>query len=72
MIDKRRVTDIIFMNKPDGDLTPLLLVNPEEERLKDFRWLQYLQPKDRYDIFNTPLPPKEEKEEEETSEISNH
>ncbi len=71
MIEKRRVTDIIFMNKPDGDLTPLLLVNPEEERLKDFRWLQYLQPKNRYDIFSTPPPPKEEKEEEEAIEIEN-
>ena len=70
MIEKRRVTDIIFINKPDGDLTPLFLVDPREERLKDFRWLKYLQPLDKYDIFNTPQPPKQEEEEDEASDNS--
>lgn len=57
MIDKRKIKDIIFMNKPDGELLPLFLVNPEEERLKDFRWLKYLQPLDKHDIFNEKHPP---------------
>jgi len=66
MIDKRKVTDIIFINKPDGELNPLFLADPEEARLKDFRWLQYMQPLNKYDIFKiTPEEPETTKPMEE-------
>ena len=66
MIDKRKVTDIVFINKPDGELNPLFLADPEEARLKDFRWLKYMQPLNKFDIFKeTKEPDPVEKEEEE-------
>ena len=66
MIDKRKVTDIVFINKPDGELNPLFLADPEEARLKDFRWLKYMQPLNKFDIFKeTQEPEPVEKEEEE-------
>ena len=66
MIDKRKVTDIVFINKPDGDLNPLFLADPEEARLKDFLWLKYMQPLNKFDIFKeTKEPDPVEKEEEE-------
>ena len=66
MIDKRKVTDIVFINKPDGELNPLFLADPEEARLKDFLWLKYMQPLNKFDIFKeTKEPDPVEKEEEE-------
>ena len=60
MIDKRKVTDIVFINKPDGELNPLFLADPEEARLK------YMQPLNKFDIFKeTKEPDPVEKEEEE-------
>ena len=40
--------------------------SPEEARLKDFRWLKYMQPLNKFDIFKeTKEPDPVEKEEEE-------
>ena len=67
-IKNRKVTDIIFINKPEGELNPLFLVDPEEARLKGFQWLKYLQPKDKHDIFNNPLPETKEPVKQEEKE----
>ena len=56
-ISQRRVTDITFINKPEGDMTPLFMAYPDDFKLKDFRWLKYRQPKDKHDIFNYPEAP---------------
>ena len=52
LISQRKVTDIKFYGKTDGQLNPLLIVPPTEARLKGFRWLDYLRPVDKDDIFN--------------------
>lgn len=58
-IDNRKVKDIVFIKKPEGELNPLFLVEPEDMLLKDFRWLIGLQPTQKEDIFlkNDPLLP---------------
>ena len=58
-IKERKVTDITFINKPEGNMTPLFMVFPSDVKLKDFRWLKYRQPKNKDDIFNYPEPPAE-------------
>lgn len=54
-IKNRKVSSITFLNKPEGELNPLFLIDPEEYRLNEFIWLKYLQPKDRQDIFIYPV-----------------
>ena len=36
---------------PVGSLTPIPDLNPEQKTLKDFKWYDYLRPKDKDDIF---------------------
>lgn len=50
-VQDRKVKDIIFITKPEGTLNPLFLVNPEDMRLKDFKWLIHLKPLSKEDIF---------------------
>lgn len=57
LINQRKVSEITFLNTPEGEMTPLFLAYPEELKLKDFRWLKYRQPKNKHDIFNYPTPP---------------
>lgn len=57
LIHQRKVTDITFLNNPEGEMTPLFMAYPEELKLKDFRWLKYRQPKNKHDIFNYPIAP---------------
>lgn len=37
---------------PIGSLTPIPDLKPEQKTLKDFKWYDYLRPKDKGDIFN--------------------
>ncbi|WP_251619930.1 OstA-like protein [Odoribacter lunatus] len=50
-ISERRVKDIIFIQKPEGSMSPLLLVNPEETRLRDFQWHIEKKPLNKEAIF---------------------
>ncbi len=50
-IENRRVKDIIFIQKPDGNLNPLFLVKPEDMRLRDFQWHIEKKPLDKEAIF---------------------
>lgn len=47
----RKVKDIVFLQKPEGNLNPLFLVNPEEMRLRDFQWHIEKQPQTKEEIF---------------------
>ena len=47
----RKVKDIIFLQKPEGNLNPLFLVNPEDMRLRDFQWHIEKQPQTKEEIF---------------------
>lgn len=50
-IDQRKVKDIIFIKKPEGQLNPLFMVQPEDQFLKDFQWHIDLKPLEKEDIF---------------------
>ncbi len=50
-IANRKVKDIIFIQKPDGKLNPLFLVNPEDTRLRDFQWHIGKKPQTKEEIF---------------------
>lgn len=50
-IQNRKVKDIIFIQKPEGQLNPLFMVAPEERRLKDFQWWIEKKPLKKEDIF---------------------
>lgn len=47
----RKVKDIIFINKPEGMLTPLFMVKREDMKLKDFQWHIEKKPLQKEDIF---------------------
>ncbi|MGL5684104.1 MAG: OstA-like protein [Marinifilaceae bacterium] len=50
-MDQRKVQRIIFIGKPEGSTTPLFMVNQEEAKLRDFKWLIDIQPKKKEDIY---------------------
>ncbi len=46
-----KFSKLIGWPKPVGKMTPFDLVKPEQLRLKDFYWFDYLRPLDKKDIF---------------------
>lgn len=50
-LQDKKIQDITFINKPEGSLNPLFLVQPEEQQLKDFEWRIELKPLIKEDIF---------------------
>jgi hypothetical protein len=56
-INKRQITDITYYKSGDGTVTPLFMKKPEETRLKNFVWLEYLRPVSKHDIYATPAAP---------------
>lgn len=50
-IKDRKAKDIVFIKKPEGGLTPLFMVKPEEKLLKDFHWYIDKKPLTKEDIF---------------------
>lgn len=50
-IHERKVNDILFITKPEGQLDPLFMVKPEEMFLKDFQWHIEKKPMKKEDIF---------------------
>ncbi|MDE6451410.1 MAG: organic solvent tolerance protein OstA [Odoribacter sp.] len=50
LLDKK-IQDITFINKPEGSLNPLFMVQPEDQKLKDFEWRIQLKPVTKEDIF---------------------
>lgn len=50
-IEDRKVKDIIFINKPEGQLNPLFMLKPEDLKLKDFQWYIDKKPLSKEDIF---------------------
>lgn len=61
-IENRKVKDIVFIKKTDGQLNPVFLVKPEDRLLKDFQWHIEKKPLKKEDIFlKTPPEVKKEK-----------
>jgi hypothetical protein len=60
-LDSNEVSRITFLKKPDAKLLPLEKANPDELKLKNFRWYGALRPKTKDDIFLRPAEPEEPK-----------
>lgn len=50
-LQEKAVDKILFLNKPEGTITPLLMVKSEDRKLKDFQWQIELRPKNKEAIF---------------------
>lgn len=50
-LKERKVNEIVFLNKPEGSVTPLFMLKTEDRRLKDFNWRIYLRPRNKEDIY---------------------
>lgn len=50
-LQEKKLKDIVFLNKPEGQLNPVLMVKPEDRKLKDFQWRIELRPISKTDIF---------------------
>ena len=49
--NNKTVEKILFYDKPDGNLTPIEQLLPENSFLPDFIWLDEYRPKSKFDIF---------------------
>ena len=43
---------IVFITRPTGTFTPMLLIDPNKMKLENFVWFDYMRPLDKDDIFN--------------------
>lgn len=50
-LQQKKVKDIVFVTKPEGQLNPLFMVEPQDRFLKDFQWHIDLKPLNKEDIF---------------------
>lgn len=50
-LKEKTVEKILFLQKPTGTLFPPEDMPPAEKKLKNFRWLDYLKPKNKEEIF---------------------
>lgn len=51
MLQDKKLKKIAFINKPEGQLNPLFMVQPAERLLKDFQWHIKRKPQTKEDIF---------------------
>ncbi len=50
-LEQKKVKDIVFITKVEGQLNPLFMVQTEEQFLKDFQWHIEKKPLEKEDIF---------------------
>ena len=50
-IDGKKIKQILFTKKPDGNMYPLFDIINQKRFLKDFEWRDQLRPKTKDDIF---------------------
>lgn len=50
-LEQKKVKDIVFITKVEGQMNPLFLVQPEDKFLKDFQWHIDQKPLEKEDIF---------------------
>jgi len=51
LIDERQITDIFYFDRPEATLFPENEIQPNELKLRDFRWFENDRPRKRDDIF---------------------
>ena len=54
-LEKRKVKSINFLSHPDGQMTPLFMVKPQNQFLKGFKWRAEERPATKEEIFIYPL-----------------
>lgn len=50
-LEQKKVKEIVFVNKPEGQLNPLFMVEEQDRYLKDFEWHIGKKPMTKEDIF---------------------
>ena len=50
-IAKRKIDQILFLTKPEGNLYPIFDIINHKRLLTNFQWLNYLRPKSKEDIY---------------------
>ncbi len=60
-LKERKVTRIVFITSPEGQLTPITEVLGEEKTLPGFIWLDEIRPKSSIDIFREKKMPSKNK-----------
>ena len=51
-LEQKKVKEIVFINKPEGQLNPLFMVDEKDRLLKDFQWHIQKKPLKKEDIYN--------------------
>ncbi len=60
LLDDNKIDKIVYYDNPEGVLYPDAEFPEDKRFLKGFRWLDFYRPKDKYDIFHTPIPREKE------------
>lgn len=50
-LEQKKVKEIVFINKPEGQLNPLFMVDEKDRLLKDFQWHIQKKPTKKEDIY---------------------
>lgn len=53
-LENREMIEILYLDNPKATLYPITDITPEEQKLKGFKWLDYMRPKKKEDIFKNP------------------
>lgn len=54
-LSKRKVMSISYTGKTDGDMKPIIMVKPEERKLRGFIWKIDVKPNSKQDLFLKPI-----------------
>lgn len=49
-----QISAIVYLTQAQETMYPQKDIKPEQKKLKGFNWLEYLRPKNKFDIFSTP------------------
>lgn len=56
-LENREMIEILYLDNPQATLYPVFDINSSEQKLKGFKWMEYLRPKSKEDIFKNPAAP---------------
>lgn len=56
-LENREMIEILYLENPKATLYPITDITPEEQKLKGFKWLDYMRPKKKEDIFKNSIAP---------------
>ncbi len=56
-LENRQIISILYLDNPKATLYPITDITEEEQKLKGFKWLDYMRPKKKEDIFRDSAAP---------------